>query len=94
MWDFMVKSVNGGVTPQLDKCFFVGGLLSDLSPVSVLLDRECSLGAAGRPEEDGRRADHSDYDILFAKNVGVQFILDETYFDPKGYANAPFLFHY
>jgi len=37
-------------------------------------------GAAGRAKVPGRRADHSDYDILFAQNAGIKFITDEEYF--------------
>lgn len=41
-------------------------------------------GAAGRTEvPKGRNRDHSDYDILFAKNIGIQFYADDEYFDMK-----------
>lgn len=39
-------------------------------------------GAAGRTEvPKGRNRDHSDYDILFAKNIGIQFYADDEFFD-------------
>jgi len=39
-------------------------------------------GAAGRTVvPKGRNPDHSDYDILFAKNAGLNFFPDDEYFD-------------
>eukprot|EP01126_Amoeba_proteus_P008728 TRINITY_DN1328_c0_g1_i3.p1 TRINITY_DN1328_c0_g1~~TRINITY_DN1328_c0_g1_i3.p1 ORF type:complete len:241 (+),score=43.67 TRINITY_DN1328_c0_g1_i3:71-793(+) len=48
-------------------------------------DMEASFyvgGAAGRTVvPKGRNPDHSDYDILFAQNVGIPFFTDDDYFD-------------
>jgi len=66
MWKYLVDNCNGGVTPDLSQCFYVGGL-------------------AGREKGPGQSKDHSDYDLKFAENVGIKFILDNEYFTEKGH---------
>ena len=42
---------------------------------------ECYIGdAAGRPKAIGRRADFSDSDLMFARNVGCEFRTPEQFF--------------
>jgi len=49
-------------------------------------------GAAGRPKADGRKnADHSDYDIKFAKNIGIKFYADDEYFELSAKQPGPSL---
>jgi bifunctional polynucleotide phosphatase/kinase len=70
MWDFLIENCNGGVKPEIGKCFYVGGL-------------------AGRQKSEvNKHADHSDYDLKFAENVGLKFILDNEYFREKGHGPA------
>ena len=52
---------------------------SDNNDNSVTL--ECYIGdAAGRPKAIGRRADFSDSDLMFARNVGCEFRTPEQFF--------------
>jgi DNA 3'-phosphatase len=58
--------------------------------IAVEKDRSFYVGgAAGRPKEEARRADHDDYDIKFATNIGVKFILDEQFFDMSSKLPGP-----
>lgn len=58
--------------------FLVSKLNGGLAP--SLQDSFYVGGAAGRPQEGTRRADHADYDIKFAQNLGLKFIIDEDFF--------------
>lgn len=64
MWDFMVRSFNGGVAPDLSKCTFVGDAAG-----------RPACPAHGRPKKDFSCSDRK-----FAFNIGIAFATPEEFF--------------
>jgi len=77
MWNFLIQNCNGGIKPDMSKCFYVAGGAGRKKD-----------SAAGRKHDD-----HTDYDILFAKNAGLTFTPDDIYFDVKKKLPGPSMPH-